>query len=371
MQTRTLGKSGLQVSAISMGTEYLLDHPREVAIAIIRGAIARGVNFFDLFYAQPHFRDAMGEAFRPHRQRVMLTAHLGAVMRDGQYDKSRDVGLCEAYFYDYLTRYHTDYVDVLYLHNVDAQEDYDRVMGEGGLLPLAQRLRCEGKARLIGLSGHTVSTALQAVMSGQVDVLMFPLNLAGHAVPGKAELLNACAARGVGLVAMKPFAGGKLLQATRTIALENWQSGGGDLEVQRQRPITPVQCLAYVLAQVGVSTTVPGARDLAELDAALAYWRASDEEKDFAPHLADFRRYVMGECVYCNHCLPCPSAIDIGQLIRLFEMARHNHAAELRAAYAALPSHATDCVQCGACMERCPFGVDVIGKMEQAVALFG
>jgi predicted aldo/keto reductase-like oxidoreductase len=102
----------------------------------------------------------------------------------------------------------------------------------------------------------------------------------------------------------------------------------------------------------------------------LAYNQATDEEKDFSEVVADFQQYIEGECVYCNHCLPCPEKIDIGQTIRLLDMARQNLTAELRAAYEALPFKASACQECDACVERCPFGVDVIAKMNQAAVLF-
>ena len=370
MQYRQLGKSGLSVSAISLGTEYLLNQPREHVVGVIHEAIDRSVNYFDLFWPQPAFRDNMGAAFKGYRGKVMLAAHLGAIVKGEQYEKTRDLKACRTFFDDFLTRYHTDYADVLYLHNIDLQADYDEVMRPGGMTELAQRFRQEGKARFIGLSGHTVATSLQAVESGLVDMLMFPINLAGSAVPGRKELFNACATRGVGLVAMKPFAGGKLLQKERVMTMENWQRGGAPKQIEKSLTITPAQCLAYVLAQSGVSTVVPGCKNLAELHSVQAFWDLGEEEKDYSAIVSDFAEYTPGECVYCNHCLPCPSVIDIGQVIRLLETAQHKLTDELRAAYDALSAKASDCIQCGSCVERCPFDVDAESKMEQAMALF-
>ena len=371
MEYRRLGRTGLQVSAISLGTEYLIDVPRDEVASVIHAAIAGGINYFDLFWPQPAFRDNMALAFQDHRQECILAAHLGAgVDRTGQYEKTRDLQRSEHFFHDFLTRYHTDVADLLFLHNIDEQDDYRGVMGPGGLLELAQRLRSQGKARYIGLSSHTVATALQAVESGYIDVLMFPINLGGHAVPGRQDLFHACVARDVGLVAMKPFAGGKLLEPGSTLAIDHYRAGGEPLELTKTGALTPVQCLAYVLAQPGVSTIVPGCANLAELATDLSYWRSSPEARDFSAVVSDFRHYASGECVYCNHCLPCPSLIDIGHTIRLLEMAQKCLSEELRAAYRALPADASNCVQCGSCTQRCPFGVDVIAKMDQAAALF-
>ena len=64
-----------------------------------------------------------------------------------------------------MTRLQTDYVDVLMLHCIDEPGDYDRVFDTEGLLGLAQRLQKESKARLLGMSGHSVPVALKAVKS--------------------------------------------------------------------------------------------------------------------------------------------------------------------------------------------------------------
>lgn len=370
MQYRRLGRTGQQVSAISLGTEYLINQPREHVNTVIHEAIDRGVNYFDLFFAQSDFRDSMGAAFSGRRDQVMLTAHLGTSEHDGQYERTRDLSLSERLIEDFLRRYHTDHVDVLFLHNSDGQEDHDLLFQEGSFYDAALRFQREGKTRFIGFSGHTVATARQAVESSRIDVLMFPISFAGNAVPGRRDLFSACAANDVGLVAMKPFGGGRLLQQTRVVKLEHWMTGGDPLEAEVERPITPIQCLSYVLSQPGLSTIVPGCKDLHELAVARSYWTASEEERDFSAVVADFGQYVEGECCYCNHCLPCPSGIDVGQTMRLLDVAERQMTGEARAAYAALPASAGDCLQCGNCVERCPFGVDVTARMERAAALF-
>ncbi len=370
MEYRRLGRTGLEVSAVSLGTEYLIDISRGNVVSVIHEAVDRGVNYFDLFFAQPKFRDNMGAAFAGRRDKVLLTVHLGSTDRSGQYEKTRDSRLAEEFFEDALRRYRTDHFDVVYLHNSDSAEDFEALTADGGLLDIAKRLTRDGKARFVGLSSHTIPTATRAVESGEVDVVMFPINIAGNAVPGKRDFLAKCARRDVGLVAMKPYAGGKLLTAHRKVTLENWSSGGGDIEVEKTVSLTPVQCLAYVLAQTGISTVVPGCKDLAELDAALSYLSAADDEKDYSAALAGFQKYVEGECVYCNHCLPCPSKVDIGATIRLFEMSGGVLSAKMKALYNKLPAKASECVECGECSSRCPFGVDVVGKIRAAAEVF-
>ncbi len=368
MQYRTLGRTGLRAGVIGLGTEYLLEVPRRQAIEVVRRAVDAGVNYFDLFYAQPAFRDTMGAAFRGVRDRVILTAHLGAGERDGQYERIRDRQRCATYIEDNLRRYRTDHVDVLFLHNCDEARDFDAIFAPGGLADMAERLRQDGKARFIGFSSHTVDTALRAIDTGRVDVLMFPINLTGHATPNRRRLLQACLDRGIGLVGMKPYAGGKLLQAQPQLSVGRVATGGPSLEMRRQA-VTPVQCLAYALSRPGVTTVVPGCSDRSQLEDALAWLTADDEARDFSSALAGFGRLRSGECVYCNHCLPCPAGIDIGAVMRLLDRARVQPAPAVRDEHAAMPANASDCVQCGACTPRCPFGVDPAKSMEQAARL--
>jgi hypothetical protein len=88
--------------------------------------------------------------------------------------------------------------------------------------------------------------------------------------------------------------------------------------------------------------------------------------------LESFATYEEGHCVYCNHCLPCPAEIDIAAMNRLFDRARIQGVdAALRQAYAAMPANADDCLACGDCESRCPFGVAVVERMEAAGELFG
>ncbi|MBN2007424.1 MAG: aldo/keto reductase [Anaerolineae bacterium] len=372
MQQRTLGRTGLQISEVSLGTEYLIGKPPDIIRDVIHAALDGGMNYFDLFCASSDFRDAMGIAFQGRREQVYLAAHLGAAVKDGQYKKTRVAKTCKLFFDDFLTRYRTDYVDMLILHNCDTQKDFDQLFRESGPLGMALQLKAEGKARFLGFSGHTVETARQAVESGHIDALMFPVNLTGNAIPGKKELFKTCVAHGVGIVAMKPYGGGKLLRDDRSIQVARYQTGGSALKVKKPAPITPIQCLAYTLSQVGVCAAIPGCESVAHVQDALAYEQAGEEERDFSTVLGDFEQYVPGECVYCNHCLPCPAHIDIGQTLRFLDMAgHHDQSPALREAYAALPVKASACIACGVCEKRCPFGVATVSKIQQAATKLG
>ena len=94
MKHRTLGRTALDVGALGLGTEYLIDQPRKTVVDVIHRALERGINYFDLFFAQAEFRSNMGAAFKGYRKGAVLAAHLGAGEIDGQYEKIRAPEQC-------------------------------------------------------------------------------------------------------------------------------------------------------------------------------------------------------------------------------------------------------------------------------------
>jgi len=370
MEYRKLGRTGLRVSALAVGTEHLVKQSPETVAEVIGEAIRRGVNYFDLVYAFPDYLDNLGDAFQGRHEQVLLAGHLGSTVKDGQYCRNRSPKACERVFLEVLERLHTDHVDILHLHNFNSVKEWETIARPGGVLDLALRLRAEGRARFLGISAHYVEVARRAIDSGHVDLIMFPVSLLGHAMPALGELLDLCARQEIGVVAMKPYGGGRLLTARGMQRVPGYAAGGESYKVRFPEEITPARCLAYTLAQVGVSTALSGPRTLAELASSLDALEAEEAERDFSGLLAAFGRYVVGECVYCNHCLPCPVAIDIAQVNRLLDAAQGGLTDELRAAYAAPEVNASACTECGACVPRCPFGVAVVERMRAAAAAF-
>jgi predicted aldo/keto reductase-like oxidoreductase len=370
MEYRKFGNTGLEVSVIGLGTEYLHRQSRETVVSVIQRAIDGGVNYIDLVFNFSELIENIAIGIKGRRDKVILTGHLGSGEKNGRYYKTRKVNECEEIFNNTLSKLNIDHIDVANLHFVKNQKEYDAVKAKDGVLDLALRLKEEGKARLVGISTHDTSVAIQAAKSGKIDVIMIQVNIANNAMPGRNEMLATCAREGIGLVAMKVFAGGKLLQRNRTVNIAAYQTGGKSLKKKISPLITPVQCISYTLSQMGVCTVVPGAKNVNELNESLAYLNANDEEKDFSALMVDFKEYVTGECMYCNHCLPCPSDIDIGQTIRLFEIAQKGITNKIQIEYDTMLKKASDCIECGICMERCPFDVDIISKMKQCSELF-
>ena len=353
METRTLGRTNLEVGVVGLGVEHLTAKAKTMD-AVFDLAVSADVNYIDLLYHDPsdehaeHW-EAITPALRRHRDRLVLAVHWGNITHE-------PVDQCQQCFDQALDRLGNDYADIAMLTMVDTESVW-----KGWAQDSIERLRSyqrDGRVGFIGLSNHDTDVARMAAESGLIDVLMFPLNLYQH--PGnqeRAALLETCTEHQVGVVAMKPYHGGRLL------AIEGRPSG-----------ITPAQCLYYVLSQ-SIATAVPGARNADEMRQALSYVDASAEERQFTALQDELVGRLRGQCVSCEHCLPCPQDISIPEVIHHLEVVEYYghgpfHEQSNREAYANLQAKASDCSECAVCLDRCPFDVDVIGKMHRAVEVF-
>lgn len=80
-----------------------------------------------------------------------------------------------------------------------------------------------------------------------------------------------------------------------------------------------------------------------------------------------------GHCMYCGHCAPCTSKIDIAAVNKFYNLtvAQGEIPETVREHYKALEHHASECIACGACETRCPFDVKIIESMQRAAQRFG
>ena len=379
MNYRILGKTGLRVSEIGFGGEWLERHTEEEGVALLRYAHEKGINIVDCWMADPKSRDVIGMAMEGARSEWIVQGHIGSTWQNGQYVRTRDMAFVRPAFEDLLRRMRTDYIDLGMIHYVDTPEDWAVCM-RPPFLDYVLGLRDAGVVRHIGLSTHNPRIAALAAESGLVEMLLFSINPAFDMRPAtedldsmfgeydeslsgidpeRAALYRLCEEKNVGITVMKGFFGGRLFDAKTS---------------PFGTAFTPVQCIHYALTRPGVCSVLCGYDTPEQVDAAAAYETASDDEKDYASVLANAPLHsYRGQCTYCGHCAPCPMEIDIAMVNKLYDLAVQQPTVpeSVRAHYEALPVTASACIGCQSCEERCPFGVGVAGRMEQTAALFG
>lgn len=381
MNYRDLGTTGLKVSEIGLGCEGFGENNCQNARLLLDAAEESGINYFDLYTSDPDIRASIGKALTGRREKFIIQSHICSVWKNGQYKRTRNIQEVKSGFAEMLSLLQTEYIDVGMIHYVDSLKDWKEI-AEGPVLQYALKLKKSGVIRHIGMSSHNPQVALEAVRSGHIEVLMFSVNpcydlqpasedvenlwkeenYETHLVnmdPQRQELYEVCQRMGVGITVMKAFGGGDLLDETLSPA---------------GKALTVNQCLHYALTRPAVATVLAGAHSVEQLRSSLAYETASDEEKDYATAFASFPNISWkGHCMYCSHCAPCPQKIDVASVTKFLNLTKAQKSVPetVREHYLLLSHHGGECIRCGACETRCPFGVSIMENMAMAKEIFG
>ena len=382
MNKRQLGKTGLLVSEIGFGGEWLERHPEEEAVELVRYAEKQGINVMDCWMPDPKSRDILGKAMLGSRENWIVQGHFGSTWQNGQYVRTRDMKYVKPAFEDLLYRLKTDYIDIGMIHYVDTEEDWASLQ-DSDFLRYVMEMKEKGVIRHIGASSHNPRVAKAVVQSGIVEMILFSVNPAFDMLPSsekledlltegysydkrlsgidpeRAELYQICEENNVGITVMKGFAGGRLFDEKRS------PFGVG---------LTPLQCIHYALTRPGVSSILCGYDTKEQVDEAVRYENASVEEKDYASVLANAPLHsYRGECTYCGHCKPCAVNLDIAIINKYYDLAAMQPTvpATVRSHYLLLEHQASECIGSQECESRCPFGVPIAERMQKTARLFG
>ena len=355
MEYRVNRRTGDRISEIGMGTSYIHEGGSRNAVEAVRRAYEGGINYFDLASGHGKAFPIFGEALHDVRDDVLFQIHFGTDYSRGEYGWTLEKDVIEKEIGRRLRELGTDHIDYGFIHCQDTVSDWERYK-ENGVLDYIMELRKDGTISHLGMSSHTPSVIQRIMDDVEIDMLMFSINPAydyGHGdyahggVDERAKVYRRCEKDGVGISVMKPFSGGQLLNASLSpfgVAL------------------TQYQCIRYALDRPGVLTVLPGARNVSEVEALLAYYDQSEEDTDYSV-IGSFKPVdAMGKCVYCNHCQPCPNGIDVGLVNKYYDLALAGDGMAVQH-YLKLDVSAEECTQCGHCDSRCPFGVKQSERM--------
>jgi len=242
---RTLGKTGAQVLAVSLGGEGILrttGRARE-AVPVILEALRLGVRYCDTAPAYEQSQDYYGAAFRE----AGPAARQGVFLASKVHLRGRDEAL--RLLDDSLKRLGTAYLDLWQLHDLRDEEDLDLIFAKGGAIEAALRAQADGRVRFIGLTGHhDPKILLEAMRRHGFDSVLCSLNPADpHRRPFASTVVAEARRQGMGVVGMKVLAAGRLVHDVAA---------------------TPVELIRYAASQV--DTVIIGCSSVGEVRANLA-----------------------------------------------------------------------------------------------------
>lgn len=363
MEYRVHKKTGDSISVIGLGTSYLSEAPEKEALEALLFAHENGVNYADLATAGAKTFEYYGKAFADVRKDMYYQVHFGANYETGEYGWTTDPEKVKKQIDWMLRQLKTDYIDYGFIHCIDTEADW-REYREKGTLDYLMEMGKQGVVRHIGLSTHTPELANIVLDEGIVEQMMFSINpgydyrhgeYANGSTDERMRLYRRCEAEGTGISVMKPFSGGQLLDGKTS---------------PFGKALTRYQCIQYALDKPGVLTVLPGIRDKEDVRQLLGFFEAPREERDYGILGTFTPGEAEGNCVYCNHCQPCPMGLNVGLINKYYDLSMAGDTmAEQH--YKKLEKHASDCMDCGHCDSRCPFRVKQSERMRQISAYFG
>ena len=334
MEYRILGKTGLKISRMGFGGIPIQQIDAAGTKELMRKLREAGINYIDTARGYTVSESYLGEALEGIRQDFVLATKSMARDKAGMA-KDIDTSLCNL---------RTDYIDLYQIHNPTLAQ-LELVTAPGGALEALLEAKEAGKIGHIGITAHALEVFERALELPWVEPVMFPYNI----VETQGEKLIArCKEKNIGFIDMKPLAGGAIEDASLA--------------------------LRFICANENVTVTIPGMAELREIDQNIAACAdtapLSGEEK--AAVLEVRSQLGTAFCRRCNYCQPCAAGINISGVF-LFEgyLSRYGLADWAKGRYAALPVKASACIGCGACEDRCPYGLPIRKMLKAAAEKFG
>jgi len=337
LEYRTLGKTGLKVTSVSMGVMNCSDP------AVLLRAFDLGINFFDTAdcYMGGRNEEMVGKAFQGKRDKVFIETKV----HDHDEKQMRDSVETS------LRRLRTDYVDVLLWHELHRPEE----VSDGRLFEFMTKMKREGKARFTGFSAHSNMAGLlkEAAVTGHHDVALVSYNFT-HSKKLK-EAVATAAKSGIGVVAMKTQAGG----------YKKEKMGG----------FNPHQAaLKYVLKDENISAAIPGVTTIEQIEESAAVMGTSLSRTEI-DGLKTYHSFLQGRvCTMCGGCEgECAYGVPHSDLLRAMmyhDGYRNDRLAREALSVSSAAQAMERCSECPSCTIVCRRGVDIRAQIRLVQELF-
>ena len=331
MKTITLGSTLITTPQNAFGALPVQRVDMDTAVKILRKAYDGGMTFFDTARAYSDSEEKIGMAFGN-----------GWLERDKIYIATKSTAetpeKLKSDLETSLKNLRTDYIDIYQLHCV--KQCYRP--GDGtGLYEVLEEAKKDGKIRHIGITAHKIGIGEEIAQSGLYETLQFPFSYL--ATQRDIDLVEKCRENNVGFIAMKGLSGGLLTNSDACMAF------------MTDYPVLPIW----------------GIQKESELDEWLSFFhkevRMTDEIRTI---IKKDRDELLGEfCRGCGYCSPCTVGITINQCARMSQMIRRAPSQNWLTPYWQKEMLKIEkCVDCGACLKRCPYELKIPSLLRKNLA---
>ncbi len=332
--TRVLGNTGMVVPVISFGV-MRADNPN-----LCKAAYEKGIKLFDTAngYQNGNNETMLGNLFRNYpRDSFYLATKVkpAGVDREGKPSAETTADDFLEKFATSLSRLQMDYVDILYIHDIRNTDMFEYKP----IINAVKKLKKDKKIKFMGFSTHANEPV---VINAAADLKLFDVILTSYnfkqAYAGElTSAITKAGKAGIGIVGMKPMA------------------GGGFLDKEKTKKINPTAALKWALSNPDVTTLIPGITEFDQLDADIKLLTdltiTEAEKQDLIIASAETGLY----CTQCTQCLQqCPSNLPVNDIMRAYMYAYgYSDLKMARSLLSELGTGANPCGDCNICSVNC------------------
>ncbi|CEN90372.1 aldo/keto reductase [Paraclostridium sordellii] len=318
---RVLGKTNLKINRIGFGGIPIQRVTQQDTNKIIDELINQGINFIDSARGYTVSEEYIGNAIEGKRDNFILASKS---MSRTYEDMLKDVDIT-------LKNFKTDYIDLYQLHNVKSDE-YENIFNDNMAYKALLDCKSQGKIKNIGITSHSIDTIKKAVRDEKFDTIQFPYNIVEDQAD---EIFREAHKRNIGIIVMKPLAGGSINNAKLAIK--------------------------YILSKEYIDVVIPGMDSVDQVLENISVLENLDIDKEDELKIEDIRNQLGNRfCRRCEYCMPCPVGINIPMNFLLEGYySRYNLKEWSKERYNSLDIKASDCVECGKCESKCPYDLPI------------
>jgi uncharacterized protein len=333
MKTVPLGKTGIMVSELGFGGIPIIRLETEEAVSVVRRAFERGITFYDTANAYRDSEAKLGIAFRGIRDKVVIATKT----------LCRDAAGAVAHLENSLRALETDCIDLYQLHQVAQDSVWEELNRPSGAMEALLKARDKGMIRHIGVTSHSLPMAIKLVKTGLFATIQFPFNFIEEAALD--ELFPAAREGGMGILVMKPFAGGVIDNASVAFAY------------LRMHP--------YALP-------IPGFDSVERVDEVADMYERDNSVTPEDIRRMDAYRLELGKkfCRRCEYCQPCPQGVMITMAMG-YRIIASRMSPRVALDFSRLPMESVQkCTDCRECIDRCPYELPIPDMLKTLYDLY-
>lgn len=316
-----LGKTHMKIKRVGFGGIPIQRITQEDTNKVIDALENKGVNFIDTARGYTISEEYIGNALEGRREKFFIATK--SMSRDYEGMK-KDIDIS-------LEKLKTEYIDLYQIHNLKPEE-YENIFNQDKAYRALLEAKEEGKIKEIGITSHSLETIEMAVEDNKFATIQFPYNIVENQAD---EVFKKANKNGIGIIVMKPLAGGAIDNATLAIK--------------------------YILSKEYIDVVIPGMESEQQVNENITTLENIELTENDLIKIQEIKN-TLGKrfCRRCEYCLPCPIGINIPQLFLLEGYyTRYNLKEWAKDRYETMNVKANKCIECGLCENKCPYELPI------------